>query len=98
MAWPMPTAGQWGSGIAMTPEINMANMGSYTAEQWAVMQQQNWQQWTQWQQQYAQWHGQYGDKVSYYFTWYLVRLHIMWFMYQFIIIIGIFFQLIFFVV
>ncbi|XP_022826444.1 YLP motif-containing protein 1-like isoform X1 [Spodoptera litura] len=62
MAWPMPTAGQWGSGIAMTPEINMANMGSYTAEQWAVMQQQNWQQWTQWQQQYAQWHGQYGDK------------------------------------
>ncbi|KAH9642192.1 hypothetical protein HF086_005522 [Spodoptera exigua] len=62
MAWPMPPAGQWGSGLSMTPEINMANMGSYTAEQWAVMQQQNWQQWTQWQQQYAQWHGQYGDK------------------------------------
>ncbi|KAF9424265.1 hypothetical protein HW555_000658 [Spodoptera exigua] len=64
MAWPMPPAGQWGSGLSMTPEINMANMGSYTAEQWAVMQQQNWQQWTQWQQQYAQWHGQYGDKFQ----------------------------------
>lgn len=62
MAWSMPT-GQWNSGISMTPDINIASMGSYTPEQWALMQQQNWQQWAQWQQQYAQWQSQYGDKV-----------------------------------
>ncbi|KAJ8719583.1 hypothetical protein PYW08_011758 [Mythimna loreyi] len=64
MSWPMPTSGQWNSGMGMTPDINMANMSSYTPEQWAAMQQQNWQQWTQWQQQYVQWHGQYGDKYA----------------------------------
>lgn len=59
MAWQMP--GQWNPGVAqMTPDLNM---GSYTAEQWAILQQQNWQQWTQWQQQYSQWQSQYGDKV-----------------------------------
>lgn len=64
MAWPMPTSGQWSSGMGMGSDINMASMSSYTPEQWAAMQQQNWQQWTQWQQQYVQWQGQYGDKVS----------------------------------
>lgn len=64
MAWPMPTAGQWNSGLAIAPDMTMANMGSYTAEQWAALQHQNWQQWAQWQQQYAQWQNQYGDKVS----------------------------------
>lgn len=59
MAWPMPTSGQWSSGIGMTPD-----MTKMTPEQWAAMQHQNWQQWTQWQQQYAQWQGQYGEKVS----------------------------------
>lgn len=60
MAWSMPPTGQWNPAMAMTPDMNM---GSYTPEQWAAMQQQNWQQWTQWQQQYAQWQSQYGDKV-----------------------------------
>ncbi|XP_026730170.1 YLP motif-containing protein 1-like isoform X2 [Trichoplusia ni] len=64
MAWPMPTAGQWNSGLAIAPDMTMANMGSYTAEQWAALQHQNWQQWAQWQQQYAQWQNQYGDKYS----------------------------------
>lgn len=64
MAWSMPTTGQWNPGIAMTPDMNM---GGYTPEQWALMQQQNWQQWAQWQQQYAQWQSQYGDKVCYCF-------------------------------
>jgi hypothetical protein len=61
MSWSMPVQGQWGSGMGMTPELNM---GSCTPEQWAAMQQQNWQQWAQWQQQYAQWQSQYGEKVS----------------------------------
>ncbi|CAG9583172.1 unnamed protein product [Danaus chrysippus] len=72
MAWSMPT-GQWNSGISMTPDMNMANMGSYTPEQWALMQQQNWQQWAQWQQQYAQWQSQYGDK----YTQHMQALHAM---------------------
>lgn len=38
----------------------------YTPEQWAQLQQQNWNQWAQWQQQYQQWHQQYGAEVSYY--------------------------------
>ncbi|XP_047997835.1 YLP motif-containing protein 1-like isoform X2 [Leguminivora glycinivorella] len=63
MAWQMP--GQWNTGVPqmnqMTPDLNM---GSYTPEQWAVMQQQNWQQWTQWQQQYSQWQSQYGEKYA----------------------------------
>ncbi|XP_075977283.1 uncharacterized protein LOC142977327 isoform X2 [Anticarsia gemmatalis] len=61
MSWPVPNAAQWNSAMAITPEINV---GSYTAEQWAAMQQQNWQQWTQWQQQYAQWQSQYGEKYA----------------------------------
>ncbi|XP_072929858.1 uncharacterized protein [Epargyreus clarus] len=61
MAWPMPTTGQWTPGIAVTPDVNM---GSYTPEQWAAMQQQNWQQWAQWQQQYATWQTQYGSKYA----------------------------------
>ncbi|CAG9788052.1 unnamed protein product [Diatraea saccharalis] len=60
MSWPMQTPGQWG-GMPMTPDMNM---GSYSAEQWAAMQQQNWQQWAQWQQQYAQWQSQYGEKYA----------------------------------
>lgn len=65
MAWSMPSTGQWNPGIGMTatgmtPDMNM---GSYTPEQWALMQQQNWQQWSQWQQQYAQWQSQYGTEV-----------------------------------
>lgn len=59
MAWPVPPSAQWSSGFPMTPDMN-----SYTPEQWALMQQQNWQQWAQWQQQYAQWQTQYGDKVN----------------------------------
>ncbi|KAL0878527.1 hypothetical protein ABMA27_003615 [Loxostege sticticalis] len=61
MSWSMPPQGQWPSGVAMTPD--MMNAGSYTPEQWAVMQQ-NWQQWAQWQQQYAQWQNQYGEKYA----------------------------------
>ncbi|XP_047028174.1 putative uncharacterized protein DDB_G0282133 isoform X1 [Helicoverpa zea] len=67
MAWQMPTSAQWGSGMAnmaIAPDMNMANMNTYTPEQWAAMQQQNWQQWTQWQQQYAQWQGQFGEKYN----------------------------------
>ncbi|XP_069360058.1 YLP motif-containing protein 1-like isoform X4 [Maniola hyperantus] len=62
MAWSMPTSGQWNPGIGMTPD--MSSMGSYTPEQWALMQQQNWQQWSQWQQQYAQWQNQYGGEYA----------------------------------
>ncbi|CAK1582832.1 unnamed protein product [Parnassius mnemosyne] len=60
MSWPMPPSAQWNPGVAMTPNMNMG----YTPDQWALMQQQNWQQWTQWQQQYAQWQSQYGDKYA----------------------------------
>lgn len=60
MAWQAPMAGQWNQ---VPP--NLMGMGSYTPEQWAAMQQQSWQQWTQWQQQYAQWQSQYGDKVNF---------------------------------
>lgn len=64
MAWQMPgVAGQWTNAMGMPQEMNMPNMAGYTQEQWAVMQQQNWQQWAQWQQQYSQWQTQYGDKV-----------------------------------
>lgn len=61
MSWPIPTQGQWPGAVAMAPDV--MNMGSYTPEQWAALQQ-NWQQWAQWQQQYAQWQNQYGEKVS----------------------------------
>ncbi|XP_050343990.1 YLP motif-containing protein 1-like isoform X2 [Nymphalis io] len=61
MAWSMPTTGQWNPNIGVTPDMNM---GTYSAEQWALLQQQNWQQWAQWQQQYAQWQSQYGDKYA----------------------------------
>ncbi|CAG9859718.1 unnamed protein product [Phyllotreta striolata] len=42
----------------------MAPLGSYSQEQWAQVQQQNWQQWAQWQQQYQQWHQQYGAEYQ----------------------------------
>lgn len=61
MSWPMHNSGQWNPGMSMGPDMNM---GSYTPDQWALMQQQNWQQWTQWQQQYAQWQSQYGEKYA----------------------------------
>ncbi|XP_049874845.1 YLP motif-containing protein 1-like isoform X2 [Pectinophora gossypiella] len=67
MSWPITpatAAGQWNPGIAMTPDMNTMSMGNYTPEQWAAVQQQNWQQWTQWQQQYAQWQTQYGEKYT----------------------------------
>lgn len=51
--------GPWNTGLGVPSDINMA---SYTPEQWAMLQQQNWQQWTQWQQQYAQWQNQCGEK------------------------------------
>lgn len=59
MSWPMQP-GPWNTGLGVPSDINMA---SYTPEQWAMLQQQNWQQWTQWQQQYAQWQNQCGEKV-----------------------------------
>ncbi|XP_028178398.1 YLP motif-containing protein 1-like isoform X1 [Ostrinia furnacalis] len=59
MSWPVPQPGQLPPGAGMTPD--MMNVGSYTPDQWAAMQQ-NWQQWAQWQQQYAQWQSQYGAK------------------------------------
>lgn len=71
MSWQMPVAGQWNPGAiaqagAMGAMISPdMHSGNYTQEQWALMQQQNWQQWTQWQQQYAQWQNQYGEKVKY---------------------------------
>lgn len=62
MSWPAHNQAQpqWNS--AGMPMQDMSS-GPYTPEQWALMQQQNWQQWTQWQQQYSQWQNQYGDKV-----------------------------------
>ncbi|XP_060804052.1 myb-like protein AA isoform X2 [Amyelois transitella] len=60
MSWPV-NSGPWTPGIAVTQDMNM---GSYTADQWTAMQQQNWQQWAQWQQQYAQWQSQYGEKYA----------------------------------
>ncbi|XP_045512728.1 YLP motif-containing protein 1-like isoform X2 [Pieris brassicae] len=65
MAWQIP--GPWNPGLSLAPDpstMNMAGMSSLTAEQWSLMQQQNWQQWAQWQQQYAQWQTQYGDKYA----------------------------------
>lgn len=56
----MPPTGPWNPAMALAPDMGM---GSYTAEQWTAIQQQNWQQWSQWQQQYAQWQNQYGGKV-----------------------------------
>ncbi|KAJ0176152.1 hypothetical protein K1T71_008326 [Dendrolimus kikuchii] len=61
MAWSMPPPGPWNPAMTMTPDMGM---GSYSAEQWTVLQQQNWQQWAQWQQQYAQWQNQYGEKYA----------------------------------
>ncbi|XP_041981133.1 YLP motif-containing protein 1-like isoform X2 [Aricia agestis] len=61
MAWPVPP-GQWNSAVPMAAGADMS-MGSYTPEQWTMMQQQSWQ-WAQWQQQYAQWQNQYGDKYN----------------------------------
>ncbi|XP_077291589.1 uncharacterized protein LOC143915051 isoform X2 [Arctopsyche grandis] len=46
------------------PALMMGSMAGYSAEQWAALQQQNWQQWAQWQEQYARWQMQYGDKYS----------------------------------
>lgn len=52
---------QWNpAGVAMQPVMNSS---SFSPGQWAIMQQQNWQQWTQWQQQYSQWQNQYGGEV-----------------------------------
>ncbi|XP_047508220.1 uncharacterized protein LOC125051733 isoform X3 [Pieris napi] len=65
MAWQIP--GPWNPGLSLAPDpstMNMPGMSSLTAEQWSLMQQQNWQQWAQWQQQYAQWQTQYGDKYA----------------------------------
>ncbi|XP_022112361.2 YLP motif-containing protein 1 isoform X2 [Pieris rapae] len=65
MAWQIP--GPWNPGLSLAPDpstMNMTGMSSLTAEQWSLMQQQNWQQWAQWQQQYAQWQTQYGDKYA----------------------------------
>ncbi|KOB70911.1 putative YLP motif containing 1, partial [Operophtera brumata] len=64
MAWSAPNHAQWNSGMAGMPMQDMMNSGSFTPEQWALMQQQNWQQWTQWQQQYSQWQNQFGDKYA----------------------------------
>ncbi|XP_025831805.1 YLP motif-containing protein 1-like isoform X2 [Agrilus planipennis] len=55
--------------INPTPAVvnpsNIAPTGvPYTAEQWAHMQQQNWQQWAQWQQQFQQWQQQYGAQYA----------------------------------
>ncbi|CAG4961979.1 unnamed protein product [Colias eurytheme] len=64
MAWQLPNVNQWNPGLAVAADVSGMNMGSYTPEQWNLMQQQNWQQWSQWQQQYAQWQTQYGDKYA----------------------------------
>lgn len=55
-----------------TPVINSAPAVvppglQYTPEQYAQLQQQNWNQWAQWQQQYQQWHQQYGAEVFVFF-------------------------------
>ncbi|XP_044255410.1 YLP motif-containing protein 1-like isoform X2 [Tribolium madens] len=73
MSWP-----QWSSATQpsvppvlnpTTPVINSAPTVvppglQYTPEQWAQLQQQNWNQWAQWQQQYQQWHQQYGAEYQ----------------------------------
>lgn len=70
MSWQMPASGPWNPGgivqpgAMITPDMQAGIAANYTQEQWAMMQQQNWQQWSQWQQQYAQWQSQYGEKVS----------------------------------
>lgn len=51
-----------GSAINPAPAVMPPGM-QYTPEQWAQLQQQNWNQWAQWQQQYQQWHQQYGAEV-----------------------------------
>ncbi|KAG6440995.1 homeobox protein 2 isoform X2 [Manduca sexta] len=61
MSWGMPSTGQWSASMGMAPDMGM---GSLTPEQWAAIQQQNWQQWAQWHQQYAQWQSQYGEKYT----------------------------------
>nr|XP_018904410.1 PREDICTED: uncharacterized protein LOC109035292 isoform X2 [Bemisia tabaci] len=53
----MTAATTGGAGVA-------AAAAGYTPQQWAMAQQQNWQQWEQWQQQYAQWQQQYGEKYQ----------------------------------
>lgn len=67
MSWPMANPAQWNPNAMMPPDMNNMNMAGMTQEQWSAMQQQNWQQWSQWQNQYAQWHKQYGDKVGLFF-------------------------------
>lgn len=64
MSWGM--GGPWNPGMASMPSQNMGISG-YTPDQWAAMQQQNWQ-WSQWQQySHSQWQQQQpqygGDKV-----------------------------------
>ncbi|XP_050668806.1 YLP motif-containing protein 1-like isoform X1 [Leptidea sinapis] len=63
MAWPAAN-GQWVPSVQMNADPASINMGSYTPEQWNLLQQQNWQQWAQWQQQYAQWQSQYGESYA----------------------------------
>lgn len=71
--WPVNTPGTaWPQSVIAPPVAPVAAPtapinnpgGSYTPEQWASLQQQNWQQWMQWQQQYQQWQQQYGEQVS----------------------------------
>lgn len=64
-ATPVAAAAAIGQPAIATAAANAiaVNPSQYTAEQWASMQQQNWQQWMQWQQQYTQWQQQYGEQV-----------------------------------
>lgn len=67
-AWPqtavIPTGVPPVAAPVPAPVAGSAAASAYTPEQWATMQQQNWQQWIQWQQQYQQWQQQYGEQVS----------------------------------
>ncbi|KAK4887026.1 hypothetical protein RN001_003297 [Aquatica leii] len=72
MSWPQwPNTNVPQSGIAQpvinpAPNVNAsaAPTSQYTAEQWAQMQHQNWQQWVQWQQQFQLWQQQYGAEYQ----------------------------------
>ncbi|GLV37354.1 ZAP3 [Carabus blaptoides fortunei] len=68
MSWPQwPAAaatGTWPGAVAQTGAPVATPGAPYTPEQWAALQQQNWQQWVQWQQQYQQWQAQYGEQYQ----------------------------------
>ncbi|KAF5302169.1 hypothetical protein FQR65_LT08592 [Abscondita terminalis] len=73
MSWPQWPTGNVPQSSMVQPSIlnpappvtaNPIPTSQYTAEQWAQMQHQNWQQWVQWQQQFQLWQQQYGAEYQ----------------------------------